>query len=249
MTGTMARAAPRRCRPVHQIPLASDPRPPLILDKHSQHDDDVAVGVRRAGRSRGRVVVDAGVLDDRPEPRRGRVVQRERQPLGLSDERLDCREEESRDDLYLQCLRTWGRDLETRRLLLTQKNPPHSPPQENGPMPPKIAWTRSPAVASRLAVSFSLVFFLSAAGALGGEPSRSTDASPGIPVTVALDKPGIASIVVERADGTRVANLIAETPLAAGRHTFYWDGYDVGLQTDENSPHVRRRIEPGTYRV
>jgi hypothetical protein len=56
-----------------------------------------------------------------------------------------------------------------------------------------------------------------------------------VPVSISLDQPGTATVVVERGDGTRAANLIAETPMAAGRHTFHWDGYDVGLQPDEHS--------------
>lgn len=74
-------------------------------------------------------------------------------------------------------------------------------------------------------------------------------AHAGVPVSISLDQPATVTVVVERADGTRAANLIAETPMAAGKHTFYWDGYDVGLQPDEHSPYVRQRVEPGTYRV
>lgn len=69
-------------------------------------------------------------------------------------------------------------------------------------------------------------------------------ASAGVPISISLGQPATATVVVERADGTRAANLVAETPLAAGRHTFYWDGYDVGLQPDENSPYVCQRVEP-----
>ena len=74
-------------------------------------------------------------------------------------------------------------------------------------------------------------------------------AQAGVPISISLDQPATATVVVERTDGTRVANLVAETLMAAGRHTFYWDGYDVGLQPDEHSPYVRQRVEPGTYRV
>jgi hypothetical protein len=68
-------------------------------------------------------------------------------------------------------------------------------------------------------------------------------------VRITVDQPCFATVVVEREDGTRVANLISETQLPPGPHTSYWDGYDVGLQKDDKSPHIRHRVEPGTYRL
>ena len=53
----------------------------------------MSIYVSRSGRTWSRIVMDAGALDVRAVPRRGRVVQRERQPLGLSDERLDHRDQ------------------------------------------------------------------------------------------------------------------------------------------------------------
>jgi hypothetical protein len=51
--------------------------PCLVLDEQPEDDKDVPVNVRRTGRARGRVVVNAGSLDMRPVPLRGSVVQRE----------------------------------------------------------------------------------------------------------------------------------------------------------------------------
>jgi hypothetical protein len=68
-----------------------------------QHDPDVAVDVRRAGRAGGRVVMDAGPLDVGPVPRRRRVVQRQGEPLLVGDQRLD-RIVENRAETLSACL-------------------------------------------------------------------------------------------------------------------------------------------------
>jgi hypothetical protein len=60
-----------------------------VDDEQGQDDEDVSVDVGRAGRARGRVVVDAGPLDVRPIPPGGGVVDGERQPLDPADQRPD----------------------------------------------------------------------------------------------------------------------------------------------------------------
>ena len=79
--------------------------------------------------------------------------------------------------------------------------------------------------------------------------------SGGIPVTFTLPKAGLATIVIEDAQGRRVRNLVSETPLPAGKNTLTWDGYDEGLRTSGGDGDVwdhdltRRRVAPGTYTV
>ncbi|MDQ2799081.1 MAG: hypothetical protein M3Y13_05495 [Armatimonadota bacterium] len=80
-------------------------------------------------------------------------------------------------------------------------------------------------------------------------------AAPGsIPIIVTLPKAGLTTIVIEDAKGNRVRNLIAETPLPAGKTTLYWDGYDEGVRGGGNGDIweqglTRHRVPPGTYTV
>ena len=53
-----------------------------------------------------------------------------------------------------------------------------------------------------------------------------------------LSEPGRVTAVVERPDGTRVRNLVADRDFASGRHEIEWDGRD-----DNGEP-----VEPGEYR-
>ena len=58
-------------------------------DQEPEHDQDVAVDMWRAGRAGGRVVMDAGSLDERPVPLRRRVVERQGEPRPVGDQGLD----------------------------------------------------------------------------------------------------------------------------------------------------------------
>ena len=69
-----------------------------------------------------------------------------------------------------------------------------------------------------------------------------------------LTAPGFVTLVIDRLDGTRVRNLIAETPFPAGHNIAWWDGLDdVGRDIDaarHSIYHVPGRIvDAGEYRV
>ena len=90
-----------------------------------------------------------------------------------------------------------------------------------------------------------LSFFISAAlilpSAFGvlcaAYPAKPTaPALPFISVPVNLDTPGYLTAVIEDESGLRVCNLVGEYKSPAGKMTFNWDFYDVGIQ-------------PGTYKV
>ncbi len=79
-------------------------------------------------------------------------------------------------------------------------------------------------------------------------------AAGGIPITFTLPKAGLATVVIEDAQGRRVRNLIAETPLPAGQNTISWDGYDEGTRAaGDGDPWdrglTRQRVAPGSYAV
>ncbi len=79
-------------------------------------------------------------------------------------------------------------------------------------------------------------------------------AHPPIPLKFHLDKPGVVTLVVEKLDGTRVRNLIAETPFPAGDNIAWWDGTDdLGRDLDSARHgvyHVPAQfVAPATYRV
>ena len=76
----------------------------------------------------------------------------------------------------------------------------------------------------------------------------------GIPFTVTLPKAGLATVVIDDAQGNRVRNLVSETPLPAGQTTLLWDGYDEGERTGRDGDPwerglIRRRVVPGAYTV
>ena len=79
-------------------------------------------------------------------------------------------------------------------------------------------------------------------------------AHPPIPVKFHLDKPGVVTLVIEKLDGTRVRNLVSETPFPAGDNTAWWDGTDdLGRDVDAAKHGVyhipAQFVAPGTYRV
>jgi hypothetical protein len=69
-----------------------------------------------------------------------------------------------------------------------------------------------------------------------------------VPTRFRLGSPCRVTLVVEDERGKRARNLLAETPLAAGEQTVYWDGYDDGERGKEGGL-TRRRVPPGTYHV
>jgi len=77
---------------------------------------------------------------------------------------------------------------------------------------------------------------------------------PPIPVRFTLKEPGIVTLVIENPDGTRVRNIVSETPFPAGANVAWWDGLD-DLGRDTNAAahavyHVPGKlVAPGQYRV
>ncbi len=79
----------------------------------------------------------------------------------------------------------------------------------------------------------------------------------GIPVTFTLEEPGYVTLVVEDQDGNRVRNLIQDTKFDAGKHTVWWDGYDLGafkpIKKDNDIQKYydvkQKLVEPGTFTV
>lgn len=90
---------------------------------------------------------------------------------------------------------------------------------------------------------------------LGGRTPAAPAMNQGtIPVTVTLPKAGLATVVIEDGRGNRVRNLIAETPLPAGKTPLYWDGYDEGTRGGGDGDTwekglTRHRVAAGTYTV
>ena len=75
---------------------------------------------------------------------------------------------------------------------------------------------------------------------------------PPIAVPFELKEPGFVSLVIEKADGTRVRNLISETPFPAGKNIAWWDGLDdLGRDVDAAKHSVYnvpgKPVEAGTY--
>ena len=84
--------------------------------------------------------------------------------------------------------------------------------------------------------------------------ARADDVHPPIPIRFRLDKPGMVTLVIEKADGTRVRNLVANTPFGAGDNIAWWDGTDDLGRDMDAAKHGAYRIParlvaPGTYRV
>ena len=96
---------------------------------------------------------------------------------------------------------------------------------------------------------------------MAADPASAVDALPLIPVPITLDKAGYITAVVEDADGRRVCNLVSELKANAGKMSFNWDYYDVGVQpgsekvmigeteVERLKPYRRFLVKPGTYKV
>lgn len=119
--------------------------------------------------------------------------------------------------------------------------------------PPSVAAVASPRVA--LAELLALRGLGVAAPAeRASAPAAAQVPPPPIPVRFTLEKPGYVSLVIERPDGVRVRNLIADTLFPAGDNTAWWDGTDdLGRDVDAAMHGVynipARFVEPGAYRV
>ena len=77
---------------------------------------------------------------------------------------------------------------------------------------------------------------------------------PPIPIKFTLPEDAHVTLVIEKEDGTRIRNLIADTPFSKGENTVYWDGSDDLLRDQESANHgyyniPKQLVEPGTYRV
>jgi len=77
---------------------------------------------------------------------------------------------------------------------------------------------------------------------------------PPIPIRFTLPEDALVTLVVEKEDGTRVRNLIADKPFSKGENTVYWDGSNDLLRDTEASLHglynlPKQLVEPGTYQV
>ena len=77
---------------------------------------------------------------------------------------------------------------------------------------------------------------------------------PPIPIQFTLSEPGFVTLVIDRQDGTRVRNLVSETPFPAGQNTAWWDGLDDLGRDPEAAAHAvyhvpGKLVEPGSYSV
>jgi hypothetical protein len=115
---------------------------------------------------------------------------------------------------------------------------PFSPHREES----AFFWTRAWA-----AVGLALVAALLVAEARGQSPAAKPQ-NLGVPVRFNLQSPSQVTLVIEDERGNRIRNLVAETLLAAGDHTIYWDGYDDAMRNSKGEV-TKRRVAPGTYRV
>ena len=77
---------------------------------------------------------------------------------------------------------------------------------------------------------------------------------PPIPVKFTLPEAGLVTLVIEDKAGTRVRNLVSETPFPAGENIAWWDGSDDFLRDTEAAKHgvyhiPTRPVVPGDYTV
>lgn len=83
--------------------------------------------------------------------------------------------------------------------------------------------------------------------------ARGCDLPAPIPLTFHLDKKGYVTLVIERADGVRVRNLVSETLFEAGDHVIYWDGLDESgkknLDLDGQYEVQGALVPAGNYRL
>lgn len=75
-----------------------------------------------------------------------------------------------------------------------------------------------------------------------------------IPIKFHLDRAGFVTLVIEKPDGQRIRNLIADTHFPAGDNVAWWDGSDdLGRDVDATMHGVynipARLVTPGQYRV
>ncbi len=75
-----------------------------------------------------------------------------------------------------------------------------------------------------------------------------------IPIRFTLDAPSLVTLVIENPDGTRVRNLISETPFPAGENVAWWDGLDDLARDPQAAKHgvyniPGKPVLPGRYVV
>ena len=85
-------------------------------------------------------------------------------------------------------------------------------------------------------------------------PPKQTTEHPPLPIRFTLPEDGLVSLVLEKEDGTRVRNIVSETPFKKGENIVYWDGSDDLQRDNEAAKHgiysiPKRLIEPGSYTV
>lgn len=85
-------------------------------------------------------------------------------------------------------------------------------------------------------------------------PAPAEGPHPPIAVRFALKEAGFVTLVIEKADGTRVRNLVSETRFPAGDNVAWWDGTDdLGRDVDAAKHGLYKIpaqfVEPGAYRV
>lgn len=92
-------------------------------------------------------------------------------------------------------------------------------------------------------------------GKMVSEPAASvTLPDPPIAINFTLDKPGYVTLVLDDAQGNRVRNLTGGQFYEAGKHSFLYDGTDIGVpknhaQNGTGYEIIRSIIKPGTYTV
>ncbi|MDR1962733.1 MAG: hypothetical protein LBQ50_03030 [Planctomycetaceae bacterium] len=85
-------------------------------------------------------------------------------------------------------------------------------------------------------------------------PKPHEENQPPIPIRFKMPEDGIVTLVIEKEDGTRINNLVSETPFPKGENVVYWDGSDDWLRDNEAASHgvyhiPKRLVESGTYQV
>lgn len=89
---------------------------------------------------------------------------------------------------------------------------------------------------------------------LAALPKMPEETHPPIPVPFELEEDSLVTLVIEKGDGTRVRNLLAETPFPKGKNIAWWDGSDDLLRDPEAAKHglygiPTRLVPPGRYTV
>lgn len=86
------------------------------------------------------------------------------------------------------------------------------------------------------------------------EPAAVVLPDPPIGINFTLDKPGYVTLVLDDESGNRVRNLTGGQFYQAGKHTFNYDGTDIGIaknhaQNGTGYEVIRSIIKPGKYTV